>query len=117
MCQTDDVQVKHVHFPKVFYQKKTLEKVEIFLSPEAAMPAFSPEALLMAASEELRGGLMRLKEATDEAADADASVEDQDQQVPWAGVVELPMTDGSMGLGLGLVYLPIPVVDLYGFHV
>jgi len=38
-------------------------------------------ALLMAASEELRGGLMRLKEATDEAADADASVEDQDQQV------------------------------------
>eukprot|EP00435_Cladocopium_sp_Y103_P050332 s653_g15.t1 len=38
-------------------------------------------ALLMAASEELRGGLMRLKEATDEAAQADASVEDQDQQV------------------------------------
>lgn len=38
-------------------------------------------ALLMAASEELRGGLMRLKEATESAAVADASVEDQDQQV------------------------------------
>jgi len=34
----------------------------------------------MAASEELRGGLMRLKEATESAAVADASVEDQDQQ-------------------------------------
>jgi hypothetical protein len=35
----------------------------------------------MAASEELRGGLMRLKDATESAAVADASVEDQDQQV------------------------------------
>ncbi len=49
----------------------------------------------MAASEELRGGLMRLKEATDEAADADASVEDQDQQVPCSNEnhLNLPETN------------------------
>ena len=61
------------------------------------MPAFSPEALLMAASEELRGGLMRLKEATDEAADADASVEDQDQQVPCSVVVVVVVVAAHMG--------------------
>lgn len=81
------------------------------------MPAFSPEALLMAASEELRGGLMRLKEATDEAADADASVEDQDQQVPWALLLLLllPMTDFyRTGTGRYIYLYTCTVVDLYG---
>ena len=61
------------------------------------------EALLIAASEELRGGLMRLKEATDEAAEADVLVEDQDQRVPWRRKELVAEKNTILGCWLGFV--------------